>query len=197
MLLERIRWQKEDLLNFISKFLTSRFLKNQSDIFCLKDRIERDFYYILVSCLTALRSTCLKAAQGCVIVVSNRIVSTGYNGAPSKEKDCLSLDRCLREESPPGRDLEFCRAIHAEQNAVAWAARYGISLEGGIAYITALPCGVCLKLLKNAGLSKVVFLNHDKGDLYRIEVSLDQDLGEYPNVSLIYCSSLILEGFFE
>ena len=90
-------------------------------------RPDWDTYFIQIAKEVAKRSTCPRAAVGAVIAKDNRILTTGYNGAPAGEEHCTDVG-CLMEN-------EHCqRAVHAETNAIAQAAKYGISLEGAILY---------------------------------------------------------------
>lgn len=91
--------------------------------------------------------------NGAVLVRGNRLISQGYNGAPSGCPHCDDLGEC--EVGPDGGCI---RTIHAEANVVAMAARFGISTEGAILYSTSSPCYDCAKLLINSGIKKVVYL---------------------------------------
>ena len=106
----------------------------------------------------AQRTTCRRRSVGAVIVKDNRILATGYNGVPSGIEHCLDRG-CLREELgiPSGQQHELCRGLHAEQNALIQAARYGISIEGASIYCTAQPCVLCAKMLINAGIKEIVY----------------------------------------
>ena len=89
------------------------------------------------------RADC-KGQLGAVIVVEDRIISTGYNGTPSKMREC-SDGGCVRCESrgtayPPGTAYDLCICVHAEQNAILSAARFGISVQGATMYSTTQPC---------------------------------------------------------
>lgn len=119
--------------------------------------------------LIKTRSTCLRRQVGALIVKDKRIVSTGYNGAPMGCKHCLQIG-CLREELniPSGQRHELCRGIHAEQNAIIQAAYSGVSVKGGILYVTVQPCVLCAKMIINAGIKKIVF----KGD-YLDELAME------------------------
>ena len=88
---------------------------------------------------------------------NKRILTTGYNGAASGQKDCLELG-CLRDELgiASGTRHEICRAIHAEQNAIIQAGLHGINIEGGTLYCTHTPCMICAKMIVNAGIKEVV-----------------------------------------
>jgi dCMP deaminase len=116
-----------------------------------------DEYFMSFARLAAARSTCLRRQVGAVIVRDRRIISTGYNGAPSGVKHCLEIG-CLREQMnvPAGERHELCRGLHAEQNAIIQAALHGVSTHGGTIYCTHLPCSICAKMLINAGVMDVV-----------------------------------------
>jgi dCMP deaminase len=122
-------------------------------------RITWNSYFMKIAQLVAQRSTCIRRKVGAVIVREKHILATGYNGAPKGLAHCTDVG-CLREELgiPSGERVEICRGIHAEQNALVQAARFGISLQGGILYCTTQPCVTCAKLLINAGISKVFYL---------------------------------------
>ena len=110
--------------------------------------------------LVATRSTCTRRQVGAVIVRENRILATGYNGAPNGCAHCFQLPGgCLREAQkiPSGQRQELCRGLHAEQNAILQAA-FGVSLKGSDLYCTHQPCVTCAKMLINAGIKRIVFL---------------------------------------
>jgi dCMP deaminase len=75
---------------------------------------------------------------------------------------CLDIG-CAREGVPSGERSELCRGAHAEQNAINFSARYGISIDGATVYTTHLPCSWCAKSIVNAGIRRVVFF-HDYPD---------------------------------
>ncbi len=124
-------------------------------------RPSRDEYYIAIAKQVSTRSTCLKRSVGAIIVVGDMIVATGYNGAPRGEPHCIDIGSCAREGQPRGHGYEDCRGVHAETNALLMAAKHGISVNGGTMYVTAKPCNICRKLMKQAGISKVVYLDED------------------------------------
>lgn len=117
-----------------------------------------DEYFMSIADQVAGRSTCLRRACGAVIVRDKRILATGYNGAPKGLKHCDEVG-CLREQLgiPSGEKHELCRAIHAEQNAVVQAAKYGSPIDGATVYSTHQPCVLCAKILINAGCAEIVF----------------------------------------
>ncbi|MFW6180929.1 MAG: deoxycytidylate deaminase [Spirochaetota bacterium] len=117
-----------------------------------------DHYFMNIAVVVASRATCLRRRVGAVITQGKQIVSTGYNGAPQGMSHCLDIG-CARENVPSGTRSELCRGAHAEQNAINFAARYGISIAGATLYTTHLPCSWCAKSIVNAGIERVVFLN--------------------------------------
>ena len=116
-----------------------------------------DEYFMGIARQVATRSTCLRRHVGAVIVRDKRILSTGYNGAPSGLPHCEVVG-CLRERLgiPSGERQEICRGLHAEQNAIIQAALHGVSVEGADIYVTHQPCITCAKMIINAGIVRVV-----------------------------------------
>ena len=98
---------------------------------------------------------------GAVIVKNKRIMTTGYNGAPAGVKTCKERGECLRTKLgiTSGTRHEICYATHAEQNAIIQAAKLGVSIDGATLYCTHQPCGVCAKMIINAGIARVVYKN--------------------------------------
>ena len=131
------------------------------------ERISKDMYYLGIAEQVAQRSTCLRRRYGAVIVNNDEIVSTGYNGAPRGEVNCIDCGHCEREANdvPKGERYELCRAVHAEQNAIISAARR--EMVGGTIYIVGIeatdgsyanpaPCLICRRLIVNAGITRCV-----------------------------------------
>jgi dCMP deaminase len=116
-------------------------------------------YFMSIAQLVATRSTCLRRAVGAVLVKDKRILATGYNGAPTGIRHCIETG-CLRERLgiKPGERHELCRGLHAEQNVIIQAAYYGVMTQGTTLYSTHKPCIICSKMLINAGVEKVVYL---------------------------------------
>jgi len=112
-------------------------------------------YFMTIAELVSKRSTCLRRQVGCILVKDKRILSTGYNGAPSGIPHCEEVG-CLREDIPPGERHELCRGLHAEQNAIIQAATFGVNITGSTLYSTHQPCSVCAKMLVNAGIKKII-----------------------------------------
>ncbi len=117
-----------------------------------------DEYFLSIARLVAGRSTCLRNKVGAVLVKDKRILTTGYNGAPSGLDHCLDIG-CLREKLgiPSGERHELCRGLHAEQNVIIQAAYYGISVKDATLYCTHHPCIICTKMLINAGIKTIYY----------------------------------------
>ena len=115
-------------------------------------------YFMDITFLVAKRSTCLRRAVGALIVKDKRILSTGYNGAPTGIKHCIEIG-CLREKLnvPSGEKHELCRGIHAEQNAIIQAAYHGVSIKDAALFCTNMPCSICAKMIINAGIKKIYY----------------------------------------
>lgn len=120
-------------------------------------------------------STCHRRHVGAVITKDNRIITTGYNGAPAGLPNCLELNSCRRINVPSGQNAELCRAIHAEQNAILQAARMGISLKDATLYCSNKPCTICMKMIINSGITRLVYLE-DYPDLYSDELIQDSKI---------------------
>jgi len=108
---------------------------------------------------TKRRSTCCSRKVGAIIVKDKNLISTGYNGAPSGATHCTDIGYCKRREMgfKSGEGLEFCRAGHAESNAIDQCAKHGNSCDGATMYVTTQPCVFCTIRLIQAGIKKVIF----------------------------------------
>ncbi len=122
------------------------------------DRPSWETYFMDITSLVAKRTTCLRRAVGAIIVKDKRLLSTGYNGAPSHIRHCREVG-CMREQLkvPSGQRHELCRGIHAEQNAIIQAAYHGVSIKGATLYCTTQPCSICAKMIINAGIRKIIY----------------------------------------
>lgn len=130
-------------------------------------RISKDKYYLNIAKSVSARSTCLKRHYGAVIVNNDEIISTGYNGAPRGEENCCDKDFCPRINKPHNSgDYSDCPAVHAEMNAIISASRKemlngtlylcGVDPERNEEVGGATPCPICMKLIKNSGIIKIV-----------------------------------------
>jgi len=122
------------------------------------DRPSNDEYFMSMAELVSQRSTCVRRKVGAVVVKDKHILSTGYNGSPKGTKHCEELG-CIRDQMkiPSGTRHELCRGVHAEQNAVAQAAYFGVSVKDATIYTTTFPCSMCAKILINSGIKEVVY----------------------------------------
>lgn len=141
------------------------------------DRISWDDYFLLIAAIISLRSTCNRRKYGSVIVKDNRIISTGYNGAPTGAPHCLG-NECLRmkENIPHGERYDLCRAIHSEVNALSMVNDPS-TLYNSIIYIVGydcetasfipgIPCQACYEKCKEYGLYKYITKSEGlKGEL--------------------------------
>ena len=153
-------------------------------------RPDFDEYVLKIASVVAERSTCRRHHMGAVAVRDKHILTTGYNGAPAGQKDCLELG-CIRDEMniASGEKQETCRAIHAEQNVIIQAALHGISLEGSTIYCTHTPCVLCAKMLVNARIKRFVSFRKYSDDrfidLFR-EAGIEIDIKDRPPSEITY-----------
>jgi dCMP deaminase len=104
------------------------------------------------------RATCDRGRSGCVIVRDKRVISTGYVGSPPGLPHCDEVGHEMHSViNEDGSKSQHCiRTAHAEQNAIAQAARFGIALDGATIYCKMVLCYVCAKLAITAGIKRVV-----------------------------------------
>ncbi len=120
-------------------------------------------YYIGIAMAVRERANCQGSKIGAILVLDNRILTTGYNGTPQDMPNCDQggCDRCAdRKTYASGEAYDLCICVHAEQNTLLSAARFGISVEGADLYTTLQPCFGCTKELLQAKLKTVHYL-HD------------------------------------
>lgn len=152
-------------------------------------RINKDFYYLNIAEQVSNRSTCLCKNWGAIIVKDDTIISTGFNGAPRKVKDCMQRGYCrlqqYRKQNNLGRGTAYeqCLSVHAEQNAIIFAdkekmkgstlylvGRESVDFDGTMQYVkNPKPCAECRKLIINAGISRV-FCRVDDANIKVYEV---------------------------
>ena len=131
-----------------------------------------DEYYLEIAKSVSMRSTCIRKHYGAVIVNNGEIVSTGYNNPPRGEPHCWTCTKCKH-----GKDASTyidCPAVHAEMNAIISASRKemlgadlylaGVDITGEEPVdFEAWPCEICLRLIKNAGIDRII---NSKGVIY-------------------------------
>lgn len=136
----------------------------------MPNRISKEDYYMDIAKIVSMRSTCIRAHAGTVIVKNDTIISTGYSGSPRGEPNCCDLGICERDRLriEPGKNYELCRSIHSEVNSIINAARSGVSIIDGDMYIYFQrldgkkkkhggPCLMCSRMIKNAGIHSLSF----------------------------------------
>ena len=109
-------------------------------------------YFLSLAELAASRSHCLHRKVGAVLVKDRRVIATGYNGPASGLPHC---EQCRRME--PGKELEDCYAVHAEENAIIQVAVHGLTTQGSTLYCTHQPCFHCAKLIIQAKVSDIYY----------------------------------------
>ena len=135
----------------------------------IKGRLTRDALYLHIAHLISLRGTCQRLQVGCVITSpDHRIISTGYNGPLPSDEHCLKCDL----------SKSCTDAVHAEANAIAYAAKSGISLNGSTIYLTHNPCVNCAKLIVQSGIKIVKYRNLFR-DISGIEILLENQVKSY------------------
>ena len=145
---------------------------------------EPNEYFMRIAMAVRERANCKGSRVGAVIIRDGRIISTGYNGTPEGMPNCLDggCHRCANREKlyVSGTAYDICICVHAEQNAILSAARFGISVEGSTLYTTTRPCFGCSKEILQAKISTVFYLhdwvppNPDTHPEYkRLQVELD------------------------
>lgn len=141
------------------------------------DRLE---YYMQIAIAVRQRANCLGNRVGAVLVLNDRIVSTGYNGTPQGMPNCDDggCERCSnRQKYGAGAGYDVCICVHAEQNALISASRFGTPVEGSSLYTTMRPCFGCAKELLQARVQTVYYLHewqHPDPDLWRQYMMLQQ-----------------------
>ena len=135
-----------------------------------------DEYYLQIADAVSIKSKCLKKHYGAIIVKNNEIISTGFNGPARGEDHCTKCTKVGSDKDVV--EYSSCPAIHAEQNAIISASRQemlgsvlylsGRDVSGSIDEIglpiAARPCEICIRLIKNAGIEKVI---NENGVIYK------------------------------
>lgn len=142
-----------------------------------QNRPDWDEYFLDIAKTVGKRATCLRRRYGAIIVKDNIIISTGYNGAPRGEANCIDTGLCERERLnvPKGQNYELCVAVHAEQNAIINADP--IKMQGAKIYVVGFnadgslasgkPCLLCRRMIRNAKIAEAVYFETD-GSIVKI-----------------------------
>lgn len=151
----------------------------------LTERPSKDEYYLILAEAAQTRGSCLRRSFGAIIVKEDRVISTGYTGQVTGEPNCVDLGTCYRQENniPSGTMYEVCRSLHAEWNAIINVGReerkgstiYIVGKDMNTKeYVDAIPCEICKRLIKESGISKVVYRNAEGN----MEVLTNQTYGD-------------------
>jgi dCMP deaminase len=133
-------------------------------------RPEFDDIYMELAVKMALRSHCIKRHVGAVLTKDTRIISVGYNGPPAGTHNC---DEEYPETGCALDSKGSCTlAIHAEQNAILYAAKNKVNIKGSTLYVSLSPCLSCARIIYSMGISTVIYLNS-----YAKYKGLDKDEG--------------------
>jgi len=132
------------------------------------ERRDKENYYLDIAESVLSRGTCLRRNFGALIVNQDRIISTGYTGAPRGRRNCIDMGTCVRESMnvPRGERYELCRSVHAEANAIINASRmemmgatmYLVGRDAGTGELvdSASSCAMCKRLIINSGIERIV-----------------------------------------
>ena len=179
---ELIRRLKNDNLSEYNQNEIKRVLKEEYHFDYDKTitRISKHEYYLKIAEAVSLRGTCLRRKFGAIIVKDDRIVSTGYVGAPRGRINCCDLGTCYRMEHniPSGQRYELCRSTHAEMNAIIqaspeemkYATLYLVGIENDGSYTNSDCCSMCKRVIINSGISTVIARQAD-GSFKKIHVT--------------------------
>ena len=140
-------------------------------------------YYINIAMAVRDRANCHGSKIGSILVLDNRILTTGYNGTPQDMQNCDEggCDRCAdRQTYSSGEAYDLCICVHAEQNTLLSAARFGISVEGADLYTTLQPCFGCTKELLQAKINAVYYLHDWKPSSSSLVSALKKLHGRFP-----------------
>ena len=120
-------------------------------------RPEFDDIYMDLAVKIAQRSHCIKRHVGAVLAKETRIISVGYNGPPAGTHNC---DEEFGETGCALDSKGSCSlAIHAEQNAILYAAKNKVNVKGSTLYVSLSPCLSCARIIYSMGINRVVYLN--------------------------------------
>lgn len=155
-------------------------------------RPDWDRYFLDLCEAVSKRATCDRGKAGCVIVKDRRIMTTGYVGAPAGLPHCNEAGHDMRRVLNENETIsQHCVCtLHAEQNAIIQAAKFGIPLDGSTLYCKMTPCRTCAMIIINSGIKRVVCEKHYHADKNTIElfrlagvelVVINEEVEEYDN----------------
>jgi dCMP deaminase len=144
-------------------------------------RPDPDAYFMAIALAVRSRANCTGRRVGALIMHDYRILSTGYNGTPAKMRNCEEggCQRCADPQAyASGEGYDLCICVHAEQNALLAAARFGVAVEGCTLYTTLQPCFGCLKEIIQASIREVCYLKQWESRFADQYAALTARLGE-------------------
>ena len=138
-----------------------------------------DRYFLDLCEAVSKRATCDRGRNGCVIVKDKRILTTGYVGSPAGLPHCDEIGHDVRKVfDDAGNVTQHCvRTLHAEQNAIIQAARFGVSIEGATLYCKMVPCRSCAMMIINSGIKHVVAEKHYHAEADTVEMFKNAGVG--------------------
>jgi len=130
-------------------------------------------YYMLVALAVREKANCIGRKVSAIIVKENRIIGTGYNGTPEGMQNCED-GGCIRcnKHRDQGNFYDKCICVHAEQNAMITAARFGHEIQDSVIYSTLQPCFTCAKEFLQAKIKTYFYLEEIK---YKSDKKIDKD----------------------
>ena len=140
-------------------------------------------YMMSIALTVRSRANCTGNRVGAVLAKEHHIVSTGYNGTPHGMMNCDQggCERCAHKERfPSGTGYDVCICVHAEQNALLSAARFGIEVENSLLYTTMRPCFGCAKEMLQAGVNGVRYLHDWRYPDEAMSAEYDRLMAQFP-----------------
>ena len=138
-----------------------------------------DRYFLDLCEAVSKRATCDRGKSGCVIVKDKRILATGYVGSPAGLPHCDEIGHDMRRVfNDAGNVTQHCvRTLHAEQNAIIQAAKFGLSIDGATLYCKMVPCRSCAMMIINSGIKRVVAEKHYHAEADTVKMFKDAGIG--------------------
>ena len=138
-----------------------------------------DRYFLDLCEAVSKRATCDRGRSGCVIVKDKRILTTGYVGSPAGLPHCDETGHDMRKVfDDAGNVTQHCvRTLHAEQNAIIQAAKFGVSIDGATLYCKMIPCRSCAMMIINSGIKRVVAEKHYHAEADTVKMFKDAGIG--------------------
>ncbi len=154
----------------------------------MQDRVDEHESFIALVNQAARRSNCIRRSVGALVVRDGVVLAQGWNGVSEQYRDCreAGCPRCIGG-GETGSGYETCICIHAEQHAIADAARRGVHTEGSTLYVNLRPCLQCMAIARAAGVRKVFFGGEKwtyPPELEAVYLALARDFDEFGYVDI-------------